>query len=268
MALKENSFYAVRSYYAEVEKIIRFGGTTKETAVRSAFHNLLNSYASQRGLVMVAEVSIKMPNGKIITPDGTLKDSLRQDWGYWESKDEADDLDEEIRKKFAKGYPRDNILFEDSQTAVLIQNDKEAMRVSVSDADALHNLLTEFISFERPEVQNFRKAIELFRQDIPKVTETIRAIILDAEDKSQQFKSLADAFLQLCRESINPQVTQDDVREMMIQHILTEDIFNTIFGETQFHRENNIAHELEKVINSFFTGAAPQRRFGQYQALL
>jgi predicted helicase len=41
---------------------------------------------------------------------------------------------------------------------------------------------------------------------------------------------------------------------MIIQHILTEDIFNTIFDETQFHRENNIARELETVIHTFFTG--------------
>ncbi|MDR2080743.1 MAG: N-6 DNA methylase [Campylobacteraceae bacterium] len=251
----KNSFYAIRSYYAEVEKIIRFGGTTKETAVRTAFHNLLNFYASQRGLVMVAEVSIKTPSGKTITPDGTLKDSLRQDWGYWESKDEADNLNEEIEKKFAKGYPRENILFEDGQTVVLIQNGAEVMRVLAQDTDALHRLLTEFISFERPEVQNFRKAIELFKQDIPKVTETIRTIITTVEDDNRGFKTLFAAFLELCRESINPQVTIEDVREMMIQHILTEDIFNTIFGEMQFHRENNIARELEKVINSFFTGA-------------
>ncbi|MDR2342403.1 MAG: N-6 DNA methylase [Campylobacteraceae bacterium] len=255
MALKENenSFYAIGQYYAEVEKIIRFGGTTKKTAIRSAFHNLLNNYACWRGLTVVAKISIKTPNGKTVTPDGTLKDNLRQDWGYWESKDEANDLDEEIKRKFAKGYPRDNILFEDGQTAVLIQNDKEIIRVHVNDTDALHRLLMEFVLFERPEVQNFRKAIELFRQDVPKVTETIRDIIIDAENNNQKFKSLADIFLKLCRKSINLQLTQNDVREMMIQHILTEDIFNAIFGETQFHRENNIARELEAVVNSFFT---------------
>jgi predicted helicase len=251
----KNHFYTIQRYYTEVEKIIHFGGTKKETAIRTAFYNLLNDYASQHGLMIVAEVSIKTPSGKTVTPDGTLKDSLRQDWGYWESKDEADDLDEEINKKFAKGYPRENILFEDGKNAVLIQNSEEKMRIFVSDANALHQLLTEFISFERPEVQNFRKAIELFKQDVPKVTETIRGIIIDAENKNQKFKTLCAQFLNLCRESINPQITQDDIREMMIQHILTEDIFNTVFGETQFHHENNIAHELETLINTFFTGA-------------
>ncbi|MDR3246226.1 MAG: hypothetical protein LBT50_07315, partial [Prevotellaceae bacterium] len=80
------STHSIHEYRAEVEKIIQFGGTKKEMAIRNAFYNLLNDYAKQRGLMMVAEVSVKTPAGKTVTPDGTLKDSLRQDWGYWESK--------------------------------------------------------------------------------------------------------------------------------------------------------------------------------------
>ena len=243
-------------YHTELERIIHYGGTKKETAIRTAFFNLLNDYAKQRNLILVAELSIKTSSGKIVTPDGTLKDSLRQDWGYWESKDEADNLDDEIEKKFAKGYPKDNILFEDSRMAVLIQNGEQVMRCTIDDDNAMHRLLTEFVTFERPEVQNFRKAIELFKQDIPKVTGRLYEIITDVEDSRlfPLFDERFNSFLQLCRESINPGISNEDVREMMIQHILTEDIFNTIFDETQFHRENNIARELEAVIATFFTG--------------
>ena len=244
----------IHHYYTEIEKIIQYGGTKKETAIHTAFFNLLNSYAQQRGLIMVAEVSIKTSSGAIVTPDGTLKDSLRQDWGYWESKDEADNLEEEIEKKFSKGYPKDNILFEDSCVAILFQKGEEVLRCYISDSEALHCLLTDFFAFERPEVHNFRKAIELFKEDVPKVTETIRNIILDAEKNNKKFQTRAHNFLTLCYESINPNITYNDVREMIIQHILTEDIFNTIFDEIQFHRENNIARELEKVIATFFSG--------------
>lgn len=249
------SEFSIKQYQNEVEKIIHFGGTKKETAIRNAFYNLLNEYASQKGLILVTEISIKaISSNKMVTPDGTLKDILRQDWGYWESKDESDDLDEEIKKKFSKGYPKENILFEDSQTAILIQNGNEVLRVSFSDVEALHHLLTMFVSFERPEVINFRKAIDHFKEDIPKVTETIRSIIIDAENSNSEYIKAAGVFLKLCHDSINPEINIEDVREMIIQHILTEDIFNTIFDETQFHRENNIARELETVINTFFTG--------------
>jgi len=148
--------HSIKKYYSEVDKIIHFGGSKKETSIRNAFYFLLNEYAKQKDLVLVPEVTIRTKEGKNVTPDGTLKDMLRQDWGYWESKDESDVLDDEIRKKFAKGYPRDNILFEDSQQAVLIQDGAEVMRISMKDMPALDRILKAFVSFECPEVKNFR----------------------------------------------------------------------------------------------------------------
>lgn len=83
------SQFSIKQYQNEVEKIIDFGGTKKETAIRNAFYNLLNEYAKQKGLMIVTEIEIKATNSnRKVMPDGTLKDSLRQDWGYWESKDE------------------------------------------------------------------------------------------------------------------------------------------------------------------------------------
>ena len=46
---------------------------------------------------------------------------LRVPFGYWEAKDEKDDLDAEIETKLRRGYPQDNIIFEDSTQAVLVQ---------------------------------------------------------------------------------------------------------------------------------------------------
>ena len=41
------------------------------------------------------------------------------------------------------------------------------------------------------------------------------------------------------------------MREMLLQHILTKDIFRRVFDEDQFHKENNVAGQLE---GTFFTG--------------
>ena len=100
------SEFLIKQYLNELEKIIHFGGTKKETAIRNAFYNLLNEYARAKGLMIVPEITIKTAAGKNVTPDGTLKDVLRQDWGYWESKDESDDINEEIKKKFKKVIPK------------------------------------------------------------------------------------------------------------------------------------------------------------------
>src|SRR5208283_2781187 len=99
----------ITKYYNKVDKLIQYGGSKKETSVRNEFYNLLNYYADKKHLVLVAELPVRGTKGKDVTPDGTLKNVLRLDYGYWESKDEALDLDEEIDKKIKKGYPLTNI---------------------------------------------------------------------------------------------------------------------------------------------------------------
>ena len=242
----------ISQYHAEVERIIQYGGSRNESSLKNAFQSLLNEYCKTRDFLLIPELVYKDKN---IRPDGTVKDALRLDWGYWESKDQYDNLDEEIEKKLDKGYPNDNILFEDSQTAVLIQGGEEKLRVSMQDIEGLDGLINQFINYLRPEVKNFREAIDSFKEDLPTILESLREIIAKQSQENKQFIVTRDKFLNLCQESINPEITREDVREMIIQHILTEDIFLTIFNESQFHRENNIARELQGVINTFFTGS-------------
>ncbi|MBD2567050.1 type ISP restriction/modification enzyme [Anabaena lutea] len=255
----------VTQYQAEVEKIIQYGGSRKETSIRVAFQNLLNEYCKPRDFLLIPELDYKLPNGKLVYPDGTIKDALRLDWGYWESKDQYDKLDEEIEKKLNKGYPDSNILFEDSQTAVLIQSSTETMRVSMKDADAIDGIITSFINYVRPEVRDFREAIEIFKQDLPTILNSLRDLIDSQGINNISFKTARDKFWGICKESINPEITLLDIREMMIQHILTEDIFINIFSESQFHQENNVARELQGIISTFFTGSVKRNTLGSIE---
>ncbi|MEB3342239.1 type ISP restriction/modification enzyme [Okeania sp.] len=244
----------INQYYTEVERIIQYSGSRNESSIRFPFQNLLNEYCKSRDFILIPELEYKTKTGKKVVPDGTVKDALRLDWGFWESKDENDILDEEIEKKLAKGYPDDNILFEDSQTAVLIQAGSETSRVSMKNPEDLDGIINAFINYIRPEVKDFREAIATFQSDLPTILESLRSLIAEQSKKNQKFCQARDKFLTICRDSINPEVSLFDVQEMIIQHILTEDIFLNIFNESQFHRENNIARELEGVLNTFFTG--------------
>ncbi|NCS78846.1 MAG: N-6 DNA methylase [Microcystis aeruginosa K13-07] len=252
----------ISQYQTEVEKIVQYGGSRKETSIRVAFQNLLNDYCKARDFLLIPELDYRTKSGKVVYPDGTVKDALRLDWGYWESKDQYDNLDEEIEKKLAKGYPNDNILFEDSQTAVLIQGGEERLRVSMRDDEALDGIINAFINYVRPEVEDFREAIDSFKEDLPTILEALRGLIARQSETNRNFVTMRDNFLEICRKSINPEISLEDVREMIIQHILTEDIFINIFNESQFHRENNIARELQGVIETFFTGNTKRNTLG------
>lgn len=248
------SVQQIHQYHANVERVIRYSGSRNESALRKCFHDLLQAYATSKSLLLVSEVEVRTRAGRRVVPDATLKDPLRQDWGYWESKDEKDDLDAEIAAKLAKGYPSRNILFEDTRTGVLYQDGVEVLRADFADAPALDALLTRFISFEPPEVTEFHRAIDQFNADVPALAAELRAIIEEQYAANPGFQRALGEFLDLCKKAINPRVEMADVREMIIQHVLTEDVFMTVFDDPHFHRANAVARQLQEVVDTFYTG--------------
>ena len=253
----------IESYYTELNDLIQFGGSDNESSIRAAFQNCLSEYCSnhRENLRLIPELAAQ---GGI--PDGTVKDSLRMARGYWEAKDTHDDLDAEIQAKFNRGYPRDNIVFEDSQTAVLFQNREEAMRVDMREPADLNRLILRFLNYELPQIEEFRHAQQLFKTDLPTVLENLRQSVEDAEANNPDYQQHAAEFLEQCRQSISPAVSEADVREMLIQHILTQDIFLRVFAEDQFHRENNIASHLTSLENTFFTGDVRRQAIDRLRA--
>lgn len=255
----------INRYYSDVDKVFQFGKTKNEGSISIAFYNLLNEYARRQHYEVIHQASCVGTHGKSVRPDGILKNAFGLNIGLWESKDEKDTIDDEIDVKQKKGYPFYNILFEDSQTAVLIQRGEEVMRAPVRDADKLHDIITEFICYKSDIIHNFEDALEKFKADIPYLVEALRKRIAEAGAANKTFVAASETFLELCKAEINPEITEADVREMMIQHILTSDIFNKIFDDPEFHRHNNIARELEKLIGTLFTYSERKNLLGQIE---
>jgi predicted helicase len=244
----------IQHYLNELQTLRRVSGTARESVVREAFKTLLKDWGRSRDLFFIPEYEYQTLQKKPVYPDGALVYELRVPLGYWEAKDEEDDLDKEIDKKFRKGYPQDNIIFEDSHEAILIQNRQEVIRCGVQDPAELQNLLVLFFSYEREEIADFRKAVKQFKTDLPEVLNALREMIEAAERDNDNFRKDALRFLRHAQDTINPHVTAADVREMLIQHILTEEIFSQVFDDSNFHRQNNVAKELYALENTFFTG--------------
>jgi len=245
----------INQYYQNLDRTLQFGKTRNEQSIRNHFWALLNEYARKFNYEVIPEVAVMGTKGKKVYPDGTVKNLWGLDIGFWESKDEKDDIEAEIDAKIKKGYPLTNILFEDNNVAVLFQRGEEVNRIKVRDADKLHEILSAFFTFKSETVYKFEDAIEKFKADIPVIVETLRKKILETRENNESFLAAQEVFLELCRAEINPDITLEDIREMMIQHILTSDIFTKIFDDAEFHHHNTIAAELEKLIAILFTYA-------------
>ena len=258
------AYVHIDRYYDELSQLIEFGGLANEENIRPAFQNCLAAYCAEHSerLVLVPELRSDRSN----KPDGTIRDSLRMTRGLWEAKDTYDDLDREIRNKLGQGYSSDNILFEDSRTAVLFQDNHEALRTDMADPATLHELIRKFLDYELPEIKEFREARQQFKTDLPTVLERLRETIVEAESGNRGYQEASKIFLELCHQSISPEVSNDDVREMLIQHILTKDIFLRVFDEDQFHRENNVARQLDALEGTFFTGDVRRQAINRLRA--
>lgn len=249
------SQHLIHDYLRQLDLIKKVSGSQRETIVREAFKDLLKAWGRQQGLVFLAEYPLKTAHKTNISVDGALLHELRMPLGYWEAKDADDKLDAEVSKKFAKGYPQDNILFSDDITAVLWQNRQEVLRCDMSAPAALEKLLKLFFGYERPEIAGFRSAVAQFKNDLPAVLQALRSMIDTAQSSHARFQQAAEKFLLHAQEAINPSLSAADVREMLIQHILTEEIFAKVFDDSDFHQHNNVARELYALESVFFTGA-------------
>ncbi len=239
---------AIQTYYQALEDY-REHGVGHETALRSAFQNLLAETAKTRHWLLVPEQSNRS-SGKRVVPDGTLFDHHNLHRGYWEAKDTKDDLDKEIAGKIKKGYPLSNIIFEDTREAVLYQGKREVLRVDLDKPQNVADLLNLFFDYTEPAIEDFDKAVEEFKEQIPNLAHGLADKIKTAHRDNAKFQAAFASFFTLCQTALNPNISEAAVDEMLVQHLLTERLFRKIFDNPEFTRRNVIAAEVETVIDA------------------
>jgi predicted helicase len=244
----------LQDYWRELDDLRRVAGADNEGGLRRAFENLLRDIGQEQQLILYSEYPFKSANGASLRADGVLVDRLRLVHGWWEAKDEKDDLDKEIAAKLAKGYPSDNLIFEDTRSAVLLQQGREVMRCAVSDGEKLQRLLDSFFTYQLPEVANFRLARDKFMIELPGVSAALSDLLREAHLNNPAFKAKAREFLKYSQHTIGKRFSVTHADEMLIQHILTDQIFRAVFPLSNFHQENHLAYAIGELEKSFLRG--------------
>jgi predicted helicase len=237
---------AVKNYYAALHQVgqLHFNN---EAQVGDAFAKLLADCGRKLHLTFIPQFPIQRAKTRVVV-DGALLDTFHLAHGYWEAKDEKDDLDLEIKSKLDKGYPRDNIIFQAPERAVLYQAGARVADEDISKPDYLAQLVNHFFDYKAPHIEEWEQAVSEFSERIPELADAVKKII-DAERKhSPAFVRSFEDFYALCRQAINPNLSEEAVERMLIQHLLTERIFERIFDNPDFTRRNVVAAEIEKVI--------------------
>ena len=250
----------IRDYYDELDRLDQLD-TTHEGAVRSAFQSVLQGCARQFNWTLVTEHSMAVRRDKRIVVDGALIDSFQLPHGYWEAKDIHDNLPTEVQRKFEVGYPRDNILFQTPHRAILWQNNRQTLDADLTDPTQLIGTLETFFSHRPQEYTEWEEAVAQFRERVPALGKGLAERIHKERETNRAFIAAFADFYEKCCQSINPNLSEAAVEEMLIQHLLTNRIFRTVFDNQAFTRRNVIANEIEKVIDALTSQSFSQREF-------
>ena len=247
----------IKNYYAELEEYEKIGAE-HEGAVRTAFQNLLQHYCRQADLILVCEKTRYTPQKRRIQIDGEVVDAFDLPHGHWEAKDTHDDLPTEARKKSEAGYPFKNIIIQSPNRALLYQNGYLRLDVDLTDPSNLINLLNTFFAYREENIVDWYAAVEEFKEKVPVLGRGVAKRIETEMQDNPLFRQAFENFHQQCRASIDSNLTEPQVEEMLIQHLLTERIFRTVFDNPDFTNRNIIAQEIEKVIQ-ILTRRSPSR---------
>ena len=251
---------SVKTYYAALDQFDKLD-VTHETAVRGAFQALLENCARQCKWTLVPEYGVSTGRGKRIVVDGALVDDYRLTHGYWEAKDIHDDLPAEVDRKFKAGYPSDNILFQTPQRAMLWQNGRLILDSDLTDAGKLIETLQMFFGYRPQEYVAWEEAVAQFKDRVADIGQGLAKLIQQERKSNHTFTTAFAGFLDKCRQSINPNLSEEAVEEMLIQHLMTERLFRTVFNRPAFPRRNVIAFEIENVIDALTSHAFSRDEF-------
>ena len=180
--------------------------------------------------------------------DGALVDLYHLPHGYWEAKDEKDDLLKEVQRKLDKGYPADNTIFQAPERAILYQGGARIFDENITRPEALVSVVNQFFDYKMPRIEEWQRAVDEFSERVPELSKSVEKLIKDERLKSPAFARAFADFYALCQQAINPNLSEDAVERMLVQHLLTERIFRKIFNNPDFSKRNVVAAEIEKVI--------------------
>jgi predicted helicase len=250
---------SIKEYYEALNQLSNLG-ISHEGAVSPAFASLLRHCATQFGQTLIEKSPYKYNRHTLII-DGALVDTFNLVHGYWEAKDTSDDLDKEIKNKFSVGYPKNNILFQAPNRIVIWQNGKSVFDSDISKPETLIESLKVFFEYEAPAIEQWEKAVDEFKFKVLQLAIGLLELIEKERQTNTTFVQAFDDFVQLCRETINPDISIKAVEEMLIQHLLTERIFRKVFNNPDFAERNVIAQEVEKVIQALTSQSFSRSEF-------
>ena len=96
-----------------------------------------------------------------------------------------------------------------------------------------------------------RRYLEDWSKDVADIAKMYVRRINDLIDSNQGAKLAFDKFLKSLRYNINDSIDQEQAVEMLAQHLITEPVFNALFSDYDFVKNNAVSKSMNDIISAF-----------------
>lgn len=244
-------------------------GLTKETNIRPDFHKLIAAIAGKDFKTIQEKTAKTASNSNIYYDLFLMRDGMP--WGLVEDKDASDNLDRELINKTRSAYSLDNIILENGHEMLLIQDGQEVGRClffdsqiikkyqnTTPDLPAFDTLLQRFVDYIPKGARGYAESLEKFQQSVPVLAQDILKDIAYAHATDQKFQHLFHTYMEGLKMAISEALMPADVDQMLVQHVLTADLFKEILGSDDYVKFNTIARTLDSLAQALGRNFAHQ----------
>lgn len=93
----------------------------------------------------------------------------------------------------------------------------------------------------------YNDAMREFGSNLEDIIKKTKALIEERIRRTPQYAAEAEAMLKTCRDVVSDKMTVADIKDMLIQHVMTYKIFEMVYDDSGFHTTNAVAKLLEKL---------------------
>lgn len=239
-----------------------------ENSIRPAFHSFIQSVFAldkkHQGYKLTIEEKESTAEGRRIFYDATVqKNGFRL--GVIENKDASDDLEKELASKTASHYDLTNAIFENGYEIWLIREGQVIDKVvyfasgnptnkkyyaSTVDLVAFSKLIKAFLTHTSEQELFYKATLTKFEQLVPYWASEVKTRINAQLATNSTFKEKFDSYYEELKVAISEDLSLDDVKEVLTQHILTIDLFEEIVKRSAFRRTNPIAKIMDHLMDA------------------
>ncbi len=96
-----------------------------------------------------------------------------------------------------------------------------------------------------------RRYLEDWSKDIANIAKRHITKINTLIDTEEGAERSFDRFMRSLQHNINDSIDRDQAIEMLAQHLITQPIFQALFGEYSFINDNPVSHAVNEVVSAF-----------------